>query len=321
MIALHCLVSISQSLLCFPPCLLTCTNLISWRSENDSDPDEGDSLRICDGGVTDSAGHTIAVGSSSDGPHPMTGGGTLSISSDGCYTFSTANGDFESLGDGETAEVCFTYLVCDVIGASASAEVCIEITGENDPPVAEDDSYRVSAENPSVSSNIIEPNDSDPEADNLTIVGFNKGDGSDEITNPSSTFTVSFSSGGEMTVDPNTGSMTYSAADYVGNLSDGESFAETAVYTVSDGNGGTDTATVTILVVVEAKPSASPSWSPSSSPSVTPTTCLYELSSTGDMIHCGRCEQLYQVSHHFSCFFLHMYELTLTFFCHYNNCL
>ena len=184
----------------------------------------------------------------------MTGGGTLSISSDGCYTFSTANGDFESLSEGETAEVCFTYLVCDVIGASASAEVCIEITGENDPPVAEDDSYRVSPENPSVSSNIIEPNDSDPEANNLTIVGFDKDDGSAVITNPSSTFTVSFSSGGEMTVDPNTGSMTYSAADYVSNLSDGESFAETAVYTVSDGNGGTDTATVTILVVGKNDP-------------------------------------------------------------------
>ena len=201
--------------------------------------------------MRDSSGGLIPVGG---GPQQMPEGGTLSINNDGCYTFSTSNGDFESLGVGETAEVCFTYLVCDVVGASASAEVCIEITGENDPPVAEDDSYRVTAEDPSVTSNIIAPNDSDPETDKLTIVGFDKGDGTGPISNPSSTFSVSFPSGGEMTVDPQTGSMTYSASEYADGLRDGETFVETATYTISDGNGGMDVATVTIVVVGDLDP-------------------------------------------------------------------
>jgi len=226
--------------------LLSCA-----RSENDSDPDEGDSLTICDDGVADSSGALIPVGG---GPRQMPEGGTLSINNDGCYTFSTSNGDFESLGVGETAEVCFTYLVCDVDGTPASAEVCIEITGENDPPVAEDDSYRVTAENPSVTSNIIAPNDSDTETDKLTIVGFDKGDGTGAISSPSSTFSVSFPSGGEMTVDPQTGGMTYSASQYADGLRDGETFVETATYTISDGNGGRDEATVTIVVVGDLDP-------------------------------------------------------------------
>ena len=241
--------------LTFNLCHALCINLQSLlsvaSSVNDSDPDEGDSLTICDGGVADSSGALVPVGG---GPRQMPEGGTLSISSDGCYTFSTSNGDFESLGVGETAEVCFTYLVCDVVGASASAEVCIEITGENDPPVAEDDSYRVTADDPTVASNIIAPNDSDPETDKLTIVGFDKGDGTGPIINPSSTFSVSFPSGGEMTVNPETGGMTYSASPYADGLRDGETFVETATYTISDGNGGTDVATVTIVVVGDLDP-------------------------------------------------------------------
>ena len=261
---------------CFP---------LAARSENDSDPDKGDSLTFCDGGVVDSSGALIPVGG---GPRQMPEGGTLSINSDGCYTFSTSNGDFESLGVGETAGVCFTYLVCDVVGASASAEVCIEITGENDPPVAEDDSYRVTADNPSVSSNIIAPNDSDPETDKLTIVGFDKGDGTGPISNPSSTFSVSFPSGGEMTVNPETGGMTYSASEYADELRDGETFVETATYTISDGKGGRDEATVSIVVVGDQDPpqfinpppdlgttngpSDRPSFVPSSRPSTDPSS-------------------------------------------------
>ena len=230
--------------------------------ENDSDPD-GDKLT-----VTKINGNQLSSTSASEGIKLPSGAIVTMNPQTGCYELDP-NGQFDSLCQGCTVEICFRYQITDGRRVDA-AKVCTIITGKNDspdflppppppspqnsPPIAEDDSYRVSAENPSVSSNIIEPNDSDPEADNLTIVGFNKGDGSDEITNPSSTFTVSFSSGGEMTVDPNTGSMTYSAADYVDTLSDFESFAETAVYTVSDGNGGTDTATVTILVVGKNDP-------------------------------------------------------------------
>ena len=172
----------------------------------------------------------------------MPEGGTLSITTDGCYTFSTSNGDFEYLSAGETAESCFTYLVCDIVGASASAEVCIEITGANDPPAAEDDSYLLSTEDPTVRANIIEPNDSDPEADKLTVLAL------DGDTVGSQLFEKTLASGGVIKVDPLTGDMSYDGGAYVDGLGQDERFVETVPYSISDGNGGTDMATITFIV-------------------------------------------------------------------------
>ena len=93
---------------------------------NDSDPD-GDRLEVCEVKFMD--GTTFSFDTATELP----GGGTLSISTDGCYVFSTADGDFESLGAGETAESCFKYWACDGFGGSAEAEVCIEITGIESP--------------------------------------------------------------------------------------------------------------------------------------------------------------------------------------------
>ena len=215
--------------------------ILSFNSENDSDPDEGDSLRICNSGIRNTNGDIIpANGTETDMPE----GGTLSITTDGCYTFSTSNGDFESLGADETAEVCFTYLVCDIVGASASAEVCIEITGENDPPMAEDDSYMLSAGAPEISSNIIEPNDSDPESDDISIIGV------DGVTiDPSNgVFEETLPSGGVIKVNPATGDITYDGSSYVESLGADDKFVDKVPYTISDGNGGTDMATITFIV-------------------------------------------------------------------------
>jgi VCBS repeat-containing protein len=54
----------------------------------------------------------------------LTGGGTVTVDTDGCYRYSTGT-DFESLKEGETVEVCFQYEVCDPTTGSDGAEVCI----------------------------------------------------------------------------------------------------------------------------------------------------------------------------------------------------
>ncbi|MCP4738246.1 MAG: hypothetical protein GY873_29050, partial [Bosea sp.] len=204
---------------------------------NDSDPD-GDKLKVCE--VKFMNGTTFSFDTATELP----GGGTLSISTDGCYVFSTADGDFESLGAGETAESCFKYWACDGFGGSAEAEVCIEITGANDPPVAEDDSYLLSTQDPTVRADIIEPNDSDPESDKLTVLTL---DG-DDVGSDGSVFEKTLPSGGVIRVDPVTGDITYDGSAYVDSLGEDERFVETVPYSIGDGNGGTDMATITFIV-------------------------------------------------------------------------
>lgn len=126
--------------LCF---LLSTYSQTLLSSDNDSDPD-GDALTFCEGSTLNEVGAggtgvggVIAVGQNVD----LAQGGTINVGEDGCFTYSPG-GDFESLGTGETAEVCFTYTACDPFDATSSeTTACIIISGSNDPPVAGDDTY------------------------------------------------------------------------------------------------------------------------------------------------------------------------------------
>jgi VCBS repeat-containing protein len=207
-------------------------------SSNDSDPD-GDTLTIC--GLSD-GDNSLNVGESQN----LSGGGTVTVGPDGCYTYSTGT-DFESLKEGETVEVCFQYEVCDPAGGSDEAVVCIEIEGTNDPPIAEDNSYAATKEDldasPTITGAILD-NDSDPDSDNLTIV---------EVTDDDGNAITSFDnvplSKGSVTIDPDTGALVYTPnPDVVEELGEDESFAELLPYKISDGMGGTSEATVTISV-------------------------------------------------------------------------
>ena len=121
----------------------------------------------------------------------------------------------------------FTYTIEDSNGDTATATVTVTIVPVNDAPVAVDDAASTPMNTP-VNINVL-TNDSDPENDPLSVTG---------NTSPSHG-TVSFS-GGVATYTP--------ANNYTGT----DSFD----YTISDGNGGTDTATVNITVT-NNMPSAS----------------------------------------------------------------
>ena len=137
--------------------------------------------------------------------------GGLSFNSDGSFTY-TPTADYNG-ADG------FTYTVSDG-GQNTTGAVTITVNPVNDPPVAGDDSATLDEDTSTVIS--VLGNDSDTENDPLSVVGAAApGHGS-----------VSLGEDGTITYTP--------VANYNG--------ADSFVYTVTDGNGGDTTATVSLTI-------------------------------------------------------------------------
>lgn len=112
----------------------------------------------------------------------------------------------------------FSYTIADGKGASSTAQVTVTVQAVNQPPVAADDRYTV----PASSNSLLDvlANDRDPDGDALSIVSFTQ---------------------------PDTGSI---SQDNNGNLiftPQGRFATMSFSYTISDGKGGTATATVTLI--------------------------------------------------------------------------
>lgn len=113
----------------------------------------------------------------------------------------------------------FGYTISDGKGGSSSATVTITVNAINDPPIAADDSA-ITDEDISTVINVLD-NDSDVDNDSLTIIS---------LTQPSNGAAAQDGISIQYEPDPNF---------------DGQ---DSFTYTVSDGNGGQDTATVSITV-------------------------------------------------------------------------
>ena len=145
--------------------------------------------------------------------------GIVTDNGDGSFDYDP-NGQFESLAVGETASDTFTYTVTDNNGGTSTATVTITITGQNDDPVALDDSASTD-EDVAVTVAVLN-NDSTVDTNNsLTVQSVTQG------LNGVVSFTDT-----DVTYTPN--------EDFNGT----DSFT----YTITDGDGGTATATVTIDV-------------------------------------------------------------------------
>jgi len=118
-----------------------------------------------------------------------------------------------------------SYTISDGNGGSASATVTVTVTNVNDPPVANDDTATVNEDSTNNVINVT-ANDTDLDGDTLT---------------------VSAASAANGTATPSAGNVVYAPnANFNGT--------DTINYTVSDGNGGTDTAIVTVTVTAITDP-------------------------------------------------------------------
>ncbi|MFP4345981.1 MAG: Ig-like domain-containing protein [Anaerolineales bacterium] len=115
----------------------------------------------------------------------------------------------------------FTYTVADGQGGFATATITVTVTNVNDPPVADDDAFTVDENSV---DNVLDVLDGDNDADGDTLTVHAVGDPAHGIA-----------------VDNDTEVLYTPAPGFTGT--------DVFTYTVADGHGGFDTATVTVTVV------------------------------------------------------------------------
>ncbi len=178
-------------------------------NDDDVTVDEDDTVTFdVLGNDTDVDGDTLEVDS-----FTQPSNGTLTQNPDGTFTYEP--------DPGYNGPDSFTYTVTDGNGGTDTATVNITVNSVNDGPDANDDR----ATTPIIDPVIIDVlgNDTDPDGDPLMIASF---------TQPAAGGTVTDNGDGTLTFTPD-------------GTVDGE---VTFTYTVTDGNGGFDTATVTVLI-------------------------------------------------------------------------
>ncbi|WP_422368233.1 Ig-like domain-containing protein [Pelagibius sp.] len=210
-------------------------------ADNGNGPDsdaEGDSLS-----VIEVNGEAFGGGGDQGNQIELDSGALLIVNEDGTFDYET-NEQFLGLGAGETAQDSFTYTISDGNGGTDTATVTITIVGENDDPLAEDNLYFI-GENDPLTGNVIEDvdsiygGDSDPDDnDVLTVTEVNG-----VPANVGSQVTLA--SGALLLLNAN-GTFSYNPGTAFDSLGGGESGSDSFTYTIDDGNGGADTATVTI---------------------------------------------------------------------------
>jgi VCBS repeat-containing protein len=203
---------------------------------NDTDVDIGDLLELLSAEATSAMGATIGL-------------------LDGKLHYDpTTAAAIQALAQGETDTDTFTYTVSDGNGGTDTATVSVVLRGVNDAPDAQNDA-RSTSEDSAISGNVL-ANDTDAEGDTLAVT--NAGAFSSTLG-----AAVTLAADGSFTYDP-------TASPALQALAGGTSAADSFSYSVSDGNGGTDTAIVAITVagLNEPAPGGSSKVLASVSPSV-----------------------------------------------------
>ena len=197
--------------------------------------------------------------------------GTLDLEANGSYTYAASN-DISGLDSGETVTDVFTYTITDGVSTD-TATITITIIGQssNNAPVARNDVGHVAedgtlqvdnGDNANVSGSydaagehsgdVLQTSsgthqDTDADGDTLTVTAIRTGsvEGSGTSGSVGSALTGTY---GQLTIAAN-GSYTYVANQSAADALDvGDTVTDVFNYTVSDGNGGTDIATITITI-------------------------------------------------------------------------
>ncbi|UWR12343.1 tandem-95 repeat protein [Sulfitobacter mediterraneus] len=140
----------------------------------------------------------------------------------GWLTYNPVTGTFSGTptqSDGGNQDV--TIAIVDGQGGTATQEFTINVATVNDVPTAVNDTASVTEDTPLIISNLLN-NDSDPDGDTLTISAVTQGAQGSVVNN-------------------NDGTVTYTPGSDLNG-------ADTFTYTISDGNGETDTATVVVTI-------------------------------------------------------------------------
>ncbi|MDA5556024.1 Ig-like domain-containing protein [Shimia sp. MMG029] len=204
--------------------------------DNDSDADTSDTLR-----VSEVDGSSLALGTSVTG----SGGGTFVINSDGTYTYDPGSA-FNSLRAGQTGFDTIGYTVTDDNGGSDTGQLSITINGVNDAPVAQDDLLNV-GEDAILLGDLTVDNgngpDLDPDTGDIPFVSLISLGGMDYLAGQQ----ITLSNGALLTVN-GSGTFTFDTNGAYQTLTVGQSTDEVFTYTIQDGSGATDTASVTITI-------------------------------------------------------------------------
>ncbi|MCB9139371.1 MAG: tandem-95 repeat protein [Caldilineaceae bacterium] len=212
-------------------------------SPNDSDPD-GDVSELSVTGVlmdTDGDGladDAVAPGTTAtvygtDSAGNVVPAGTLVVNADGTYTY-TPDPAF-------TGTVPAEYTITDADGLTDSATLTIDVAPDGGNATYTNDDANSGPQGETQTGNI-QTNDNDPEGDAQTVTLIDTdGDGVPDTAPTAGTpITITDGSGntlGALTLDPNTGGYIWAPEpDFVGTAP--------IAYTVEDGNGATDTATL-----------------------------------------------------------------------------
>ena len=149
-------------------------------------------------------------------------GAAVTVNADGSYTYDpTGSATLGALAVGENTTDTFTYTVSDSNGASSTATVTITVTGANDAPTAAADTATTAVDTAVIKD--VLANDSDPDTtDTLSVSAVTQGASGTVVNNGD----------GTVTYTPNAG--------VIG--------LDSFTYDISDGNGGSDAATVSVTV-------------------------------------------------------------------------
>ncbi|MGM9428226.1 Ig-like domain-containing protein [Hydrogenophaga sp. MI9] len=174
-----------------------------------------------DGGVVSTSTAVVQAGDN---------GGIFSFDGDGNLIFNP-NGEFNSLGEGQSRSTSFQYTLSDGQGGSSVATVTVTVQGIDDAPVAGDDAF-IADEDMPLALGSLQANDSDVDAGDSLSLSAVLGAGS---------------AGGTLFAD-DSGALFFIAGSDFDDLQVGQSRDTSFTYAAYDSHGSSDTATVTITV-------------------------------------------------------------------------
>jgi VCBS repeat-containing protein len=227
---------------------------------NDTDVDSGDSKTVQGAAAGVVAG---PITGSLGGPGVTGAHGTLTLNSDGTYTYVVNNNDaaVQALRtSAQTLTDTFSYTMHDAAGATSTTELTVTIEGQNDAPTAVADTASATeaggTNNGTPGSNAtgnVLTNDTDPDSvangETQTVQGIEAGSHLNDVvtTGVASAITGAH---GTLTLNAN-GSFSYAVNNSdstVQALNVGQSTTDTFTYTMHDAAGATSTSTLTVTI-------------------------------------------------------------------------